>query len=96
MEKTRVGRNAAFEALVGCGPRATARLLTELSSEDPDVRKLVIDALAAIGDPTVRGPLVRATEDPDPNVRAAAVEALGVVGGSQEIECLIDAAAKLE
>ncbi len=78
-------RNSAFEALVGCGSRATARLVRELGHSDPDVRKLVTDALAAIGDPTARQPLVAAVGDPDPNVRASAVEALGVVGGAAEI-----------
>ena len=47
-------RNSAIEALIGCGSRATARLVEEISSHDVDVRKLVIDALAAIGDPNSR------------------------------------------
>jgi len=89
-------RNSAFEALVGCGSRATARLVSELSSPDTDVRKLVIDALAAIGDPAARGPLVEAIDDPDPNVRAAAIDAIGIVGGIQEIERLIEVASRFE
>lgn len=86
-------RNSAFEALVGCGSRATTRLVKELDSRDVDVLKLVIDALAAIGDPTARGPLIDAIDAEDANIRAAAVEALGVVGGSQESERLVDMAA---
>jgi HEAT repeat protein len=82
-------RNSAFEALVGCGARVTARLVAEMASEDADVRKLVVDALAAIGDPGSRESLVSAIEDVDPNVRASATEALGVVGGSQEFESLM-------
>lgn len=78
-------RNAAFEALVACGRTVTARLIDELLNPDVDVRKLAIDALAAIGDPASREPLRAAIEDPDGNIRAAAVEALGVVGGSEEI-----------
>ncbi|HEB91706.1 MAG TPA: hypothetical protein ENI85_19180 [Deltaproteobacteria bacterium] len=89
-------RNSAFEALVGCGSRATARLIQELGNADPDVRKLVIDALAAIGDATARGPLAEVVEDPDPNVRAAATEALGVVGGEPEIERLTAIACDVE
>ena len=85
-------RNSAFEALVGCGGRATSRLILELSSDDADIRKLVVDALAAIEDPTSCGPLVKAIDDRDPNVRAAAAEALGLVGGSTEIERLMKAA----
>ncbi len=78
-------RNAAFEALVACGRTATARLIEELANPDVDVRKLSIDALAAIGDPSSRVPLRAAIEDPDGNIRAAAIEALGVVGGVEEI-----------
>jgi HEAT repeat protein len=83
-------RNSAFEALIGCGSCATARLVEEMTSPDVDVRKLVIDALAGIGDPDARAPLTRAIRDEDPNVRAAAAEALGVVGGSAEMEHLMD------
>lgn len=89
-------RNSAFEALVGCGTRATARLIDEIESDDVDVRKLVVDALAAIGDPSARDPLVAAMRDQDPNVRAAITEALGVVGGEQEIECLMCVAVDAE
>lgn len=85
-------RNSAFEALVACGLQVTGRLLQELASDDVDVRKLVIDALAAIGDPASRAGLVEATRDADPNVRGAAAEALGVIGGEDEIDRLIESA----
>lgn len=85
-------RNSAFEALVACGVRVTPRLVTELSNPDVDVRKLVIDALAAIADPETRKPLVHAISDGDTNVRAAAAEALGMVGGVEEAEHLLSAA----
>ncbi|MCR9097385.1 MAG: HEAT repeat domain-containing protein [bacterium] len=83
-------RNAAFEALVACGSGVTPRLVGEMTSDDVDVRKLVVDALAAIGDPESRAPLGSALADPDANVRAAAAEALGVVGGVDEIGSLLD------
>ena len=82
-------RNAALEALIACGRRATGRLVREIENRDVDVRKLVIDALAAIGDPASRDALLRTIEDEDPNVRAAAAEALGVVGGVEEIPHLL-------
>jgi HEAT repeat protein len=82
-------RNSAFEALVACGSRVTPRLITELSNPDVDVRKLVVDALAAIADPGTREPLVHAITDTDTNVRAAAAEALGMVGGVEEVEKLL-------
>jgi HEAT repeat protein len=74
-------RNAAFEALVAMGQRAMAPLLEATGSPDVDVRKLAVDALAAIGDPGAREVLVRTLADSDANVRAAAADALGVVGG---------------
>lgn len=89
-------RNSAFEALVGCGARVTARLVEEIGNRDVDVRKLVIDALAAIGDPVAREPLSAAIADEDPNVRAAAAEALGVVGGDREISDLLRVAVEPE
>jgi HEAT repeat protein len=74
-------RNAAFEALVAMGQRAMAPLIEAAGSPDVDVRKLAVDALAAIGDPGAREMLVRTLADSDANVRAAAADALGVVGG---------------
>jgi len=85
-------RNSAFEALVACGVRVTRRLVGELSKDDADVRKLVIDALAAIGDPAALSGLIGATRDPDPNVRGAAAEALGVVGDQKEAGRLLETA----
>ena len=89
-------RNSAFEALVGCGSRVTARLVQELSSTDLDVRKLVIDALAAIGDPSARTQLVQMMADADVNIRAAAIDAIAIVGGSQEIEILIEVVSRTD
>lgn len=83
-------RNSAFEALAACGSRVTGRLVGELSNDDADVRKLVIDALAAIGDPDALPGLVQALEDQDPNVRGAAAEALGVVGDSSRAGRLLE------
>ena len=82
-------RNAAFEALVGLGSAASPRLVNSIQSPDVDVRKLVVDALAGIGDPDTRSPLVEALADEDPNVRAAVAEALGVVGTAGEVSSLL-------
>lgn len=86
-------RNAAFEALVGLGREASPYLVNAIASSDVDVRKLVVDALAAIGDRESCSPLVEALSDEDPNVRAAVAEALGVVGSSAQSENLLDVAA---
>ncbi len=84
-------RNSAFEALVACGSRVTRRLIDELSSSDADVRKLVVDALAAIADPAASASLVATLSDGDTNVRAAAAEALGMVGDVAQAQFLLAA-----
>jgi HEAT repeat protein len=73
-------RNSAFEALVGLGKVMTPRLLESLHSDDVDVRKLVVDVLAGIGDPDANEAMIAMLDDPDPNVRGAAADALGVFG----------------
>jgi len=82
-------RNAAFEAFVAMGSRSIAPLVTAITSPDVDVRKLAIDALAAIGDPEGREVLVPMLEDPDANVRAATADALGVLGGLVSVSALL-------
>jgi HEAT repeat protein len=75
-------RNAALEALIRCGDRTVPMLLEATASPDVDVRKLVVDALAGIGNERASPRLVEMLEDSDANVRAAAADALGVVGGA--------------
>ena len=82
-------RNAAFEAFVAMGVRATPALLEATASPDVDVRKLAVDALAAIGDSAAREVLVHTLADPDANVRAAGADALGVVGGVVAVGALL-------
>jgi HEAT repeat protein len=74
-------RNAAVEALVRSGARVVDRLMVATTSEDPDVRKLVVDALAGIREPRSLPRLLERFADDDPNVRAAAADALGAIGG---------------
>jgi len=81
-------RNAAVEALVGCGSAVLPELCAELSCPDADVRKLVVDSIAGIGDPKVSAEMVRVLDDPDANVRAAAADALGVLGGEAALAAL--------
>jgi HEAT repeat protein len=73
-------RNAAVEALVGCGAALVPRLLEASKSGDVDVRKLVVDALAGIRDARAVARLVEMLDDADPNVRGAAADALGTTG----------------
>ncbi len=86
-------RNAAIDALIHFGEKAIPALLAECSSRDIDVRKLVIDALAGIGDLRASEPLQEMLDDPDSNVRASAADALGAIGGDGVPEVLIRKAA---
>jgi HEAT repeat protein len=89
-------RNSAVEALVHCGPRVVPGLLAATASDDIDVRKLVVDALAGIADARSTDTLVGLLGDPDPNVRAAASDALGAIGGEGVAEALLAVGARDE
>ncbi|MCE1226538.1 MAG: HEAT repeat domain-containing protein [Geobacteraceae bacterium] len=82
-------RNATAELLVRCGVRVVPILLGYLEDADHDLRKLVVDALGALGGEDARNGLVRALSDPDNNVAAAAAEGLGIVGSAQSVPELL-------
>lgn len=81
-------RNSAVEALMACGGPVVPRLVEALSTDDIDVRKLLVDALAGIGDARATDAMIGTLSDPDPNVRAAAADALGVLGGEDAARAL--------
>jgi HEAT repeat protein len=81
-------RNSAVEALVDCGSRAVPQLVAAMESPDSDVRKLVVDALAGIGDPRSAPALIELLGDPDANVRAAVSDALGAIDGEDSARAL--------
>jgi HEAT repeat protein len=87
-------RNSAVEALVEIGSRATSQLVAAMGSHDPDVRKLVVDTLAGIGDPRSTPTLIERREDSDANVRAAVADALGVIGGEEAARALQEVAVR--
>jgi HEAT repeat protein len=87
-------RNAAVEALVACGARVVPHLIAAVTDRDGDVRKLVVDALAGIGDARATGALIERLRDEDPNVRAAAADGLGAVGGTQAATALREVATR--
>jgi len=88
-------RNAAVEALVACGVRVVPYLITAVTDRDGDVRKLVVDALAGIGDARAAGALIERLRDADPNVRAAAADALGAIGGKEVASALRELATRV-
>jgi HEAT repeat protein len=76
----RRARWAAIEALAKFQERAAPALLTALDDPDPDVRRVVIEALGNTGDRRAIEPLLPRLEDADYVTRrqaARAVEALG-------------------
>ncbi len=87
-------RNSAVEALVRCGARVVPPLLEASASPDVDVRKLVVDALAGIGDERALPRLLVLLADPDANVRAAAADGLGATGGAAPVEALVRTAVR--
>jgi HEAT repeat protein len=87
-EAENVGRrNALVEAVVQLGRAALPALLRALRAR-PAHRKLLVDALGAIGDSAASEAIIEALADEDPNVRIAAAEALGSAGGAEVVAAL--------
>jgi len=84
-------RNAAVEILVRFGRQAIPELLEELSCNDHDVRKFVIDILGDIGDERAVSGLLAALNDEDSNVRVAAAENLGKLKATDAAPALLRA-----
>ncbi len=82
-------RNATAELLVRCGGRVVPILLGYLNDADHDLRKLVVDALGALGGEDAHDGLIRALSDPDSNVAAAAAEGLGGAGNARSVPELL-------
>lgn len=70
-------RNMAVEIIEHILPNALDPALHLLTSPDPNVRKLLIDAFGKSPDTRVIPALRQSLRDPDANIRAAAAEALG-------------------
>jgi len=83
-------RNTAIEALVETGKRAVPELVAAFETDNPGVRKFIIDVLGVIGGEEVVPLLLRAIKDEDANVRASAVEYLGGIKEPSVIESLVD------
>jgi len=84
-------RNSAAEAVVRLGSAPSSLLIRLVNDQDADVRKFVIDAMGAIGDPAFVPSLLHALNDPEVNVASAAAEQLGALGGTGAAEPLMQA-----
>lgn len=82
-------RNMAIEVIEQLVPETLDSTLPVLESKDPNVRKLMVDALGKQADPRVVQPLVKLLEDPNPNVRASAAESLGHVRARAAVPALV-------
>lgn len=82
-------RNSAAEAVIRLGSAPVPLLLNLVRDQDVDVRKFVIDAMGAIGDPIFAPSLLQALHDPEVNVAAAAAEQLGILGDTGAAEQLM-------
>jgi HEAT repeat protein len=89
-------RNSAVEALISLGEATVPMLIEEMSSDDVDVRKLIVDAIAGIGGGTARERMIDAMQDPDTNVRAAVADALGVIAGDGVADILLTCATSVD
>lgn len=81
-------RNSAIEALVLLGPGSVDVLLPLLGTDDPDVRKFVVDILGDIRDSRSVPGLIDRLKDLDENVRVAAAEALGRTKDQRAVNAL--------
>ncbi|HIJ81267.1 MAG TPA: HEAT repeat domain-containing protein [Desulfuromonadales bacterium] len=84
-------RNSAAEVLIRLGSLAAIPLINRINDSDPDVRKVVVDVMGAIGDPLFVPQLRNALNDQDINVASAAAEQLGAVGDPRVIPDLLQA-----
>jgi HEAT repeat protein len=82
-------RNSTSESMVRLGKKALPALISHLHDDDHDLRKLVVDALGAIGGKESTQALIDALSDPDMNVAAAAAEGLGTVGDRKAVPFLL-------
>jgi HEAT repeat protein len=87
-------RNAAVEVLTRMGPQVLPLLNDQTASEDPDVRKFVIDILGQLAVPESIPGLCQALDDEDNNVRAAAAENLGILKAREAVPDLLEALQK--
>ena len=83
-------RNAAIEALIKLGRKATVYLIEGFKTANRDVRKFIIDVLGEQMDSRSLPLMLEALKDEDENVRATAVEHLGKAGELSVVDALIE------
>lgn len=89
-------RNLACEILIRIGEDAVPHLIEQLSTDDGDVRKFIVDTLGLIKSDLAVEAVCNALWDENINVACSAAEALGEIGSDKAIPHLVAAAQKIE
>jgi HEAT repeat protein len=84
-------RNSVTEVLEKLGPPVLPALIPHLATDQPDVRKFLVDICGNIADPRAIDPLIALLSDPVDNVRAAAAEGLARIGDRRAARALVEA-----
>ncbi len=87
-------RNSAIEALVQIGSPSVDPLLKLIETNDPDVRKFVVDILGDIKDTRAVPALIARLDDEDENVCVASAEALGKIRDRRAVDALLSCLAR--
>ncbi len=89
-------RNLASEILVKIGRDAVPAILENITCDDHDVRKFLVDVVGMIKDERAIEPLCQRLWDENPNVVCSAAEALGEIGSVEAVPHLIAVCDKVE
>lgn len=89
-------RNLAAEVLVRLGKYAVPMLVNNITNDDYDVRKFIVDVLGLIRSEKSIDAVSQALWDENMNVTCSAAEALGEIGSAEAIPALIAASEKIE
>ncbi len=84
-------RNLASEILVRIGALAVDPLVDQLTCDDYDVRKFIVDILGLIKDKRAVEPICQRLWDENANVACSSAEALGEIGSADAVPHLIAA-----
>ena len=82
-------RNSAIEAFTRLGARATDHLVGAFETDNPNVRKFIVDIVGEVGDSSAAPMLIKALKDENENVKASAVEHLGAMRDPSVQEALL-------
>jgi hypothetical protein len=94
LQQARTGADVSYYAacLASLGPAATNAVAARLRDSDEQVRTAAVWILAQIDDPTARGSLLAALDDPAEDVRVFAAVQLGIAAETATLSQLVERA----